>query len=107
VAYTFKRYFLIDKIRNRAKKASSLHQVSVAHNPSNIRRIRIQSQSWQTVHKTYLKKNPSHTQKRACRVVQGAGPEFKPQYCKKQKQRKPHFHKFLDSIYDCEFIFNL
>jgi hypothetical protein len=34
-------------------------------------------------------KNPS--QKRAGRVAQGEGPEFKPQYCKKKKKKKCHF----------------
>jgi hypothetical protein len=33
-----------------------------------------------------LKKNPS--QKRAGEVAQGVGPEFKPQYCRKEKKRK-------------------
>jgi hypothetical protein len=33
--------------------------------------------------RTYLEKNPS--QKRAGRMAQGVGPEFKPQYCKKKK----------------------
>jgi hypothetical protein len=34
----------------------------------------------------YLYKNPS--QKRAGRVVQGIGPEFKHQYCKKKKKKR-------------------
>jgi hypothetical protein len=34
------------------------------------------------------KKKPS--QKRAGEVVQGVGPEFKPQYCKKKKKRRWH-----------------
>jgi hypothetical protein len=29
----------------------------------------------------------NHSQKRAGGVAQGVGPEFKPQYCKKQKQK--------------------
>jgi hypothetical protein len=32
----------------------------------------------------YLKRKPS--QKRACGVAQGVGPEFKPQHCKKEKK---------------------
>jgi hypothetical protein len=34
--------------------------------------------------RTYLEKNPS--QKRAGGVTQCVGPEFKPQYCKKEKK---------------------
>jgi hypothetical protein len=34
------------------------------------------------------------SQNRAGGVIQGEGPEFKPQYCKKQKQNKTFFiHK--------------
>jgi hypothetical protein len=39
------------------------------------------SNSWQD---PILKK--THHKKRACRVAQGEGPEFKPQYCKKRKK---------------------
>jgi hypothetical protein len=35
----------------------------------------------------YLEKNPSR--KRAGGVAQGVGPEFKSQYCKKEKKRNP------------------
>jgi hypothetical protein len=38
---------------------------------------------WETLSQKY----PS--QKRACGLAQGEGPEFKPQYCKKKKERKP------------------
>jgi hypothetical protein len=34
----------------------------------------------------YLKKNP--ITKRTDGVAQGEGPEFKPQYCKKEKKKK-------------------
>jgi hypothetical protein len=34
----------------------------------------------------YLGKNPSH--KRAGGVTEGVGPEFKPKYLKKKKERK-------------------
>jgi hypothetical protein len=44
---------------------------------AEIRKIAVQSQLRQIVHKTLSRKNPS--QKRAG----GVGPEFKPQYCKK------------------------
>jgi hypothetical protein len=44
-----------------------------------------QSQSWTYRSKPYLsQKKPS--QKRAVGVVQGVGPEFKSQYCKKKKK---------------------
>jgi hypothetical protein len=41
--------------------------------------------SKQTVRETLSRKNPS--QKRAGGVTQGVGPEFKPQYCKKNKNK--------------------
>jgi hypothetical protein len=40
----------------------------------------------QIVCKTLSRKNPS--QKRAGRVAHSVGPEFKPQYCKKKKEKK-------------------
>jgi hypothetical protein len=46
------------------------------------RRIMVQSQSRQIVHQTLLQKHPSKN-KRAGRVAQGVGPEFKPPYHKK------------------------
>jgi hypothetical protein len=36
----------------------------------------------------YLKKKKKPTPKRTGRVAQGVGPEFKSQYCKKEKKRK-------------------
>jgi hypothetical protein len=52
-----------------------------AYNPSyeaEIRRIVVQNQPRQIAHETLSGKNPP--QKRAGRVAQGEGPEFKPQY---------------------------
>jgi hypothetical protein len=43
----------------------------------------VQSQPRQIICETLSRKNPS--QKRTGGVVQGVGPEFKPQYCKKKK----------------------
>jgi UDP-N-acetylglucosamine:LPS N-acetylglucosamine transferase len=53
---------------------------------AEIRRITVRSQPRQIVHETLSRKNPS--QKRASRVAQGVGLEFKPQYCKKRKKEK-------------------
>jgi hypothetical protein len=48
----------------------------------------VQSQPRQIVCETLSqKKNP--LDKRAGRVAQGIGPEFKPQYCKKKKKMPP------------------
>jgi hypothetical protein len=47
---------------------------------AEIRRIVVQILPWQILLKTLSQKNPS--QKRACGVAQGVGPEFKLQYCK-------------------------
>jgi hypothetical protein len=47
------------------------------------------------VHEILSRKNPS--QKRASRVAEGVGPEFKPQYCKKkivQNQRTGRQNRF-------------
>jgi hypothetical protein len=57
--------------------------VILATQKAEIRRITIQSQSQQTVCKTLSQKSPS--QKRAGRVAQGVGPEFKTQYRGKKK----------------------
>jgi hypothetical protein len=63
----------------------------VAHscNPSHSG-SRDQSQPGQIVQEILFRKHPS--QKRTGEVVQGVGPEFKPQYCKKKKKKKslPH-----------------
>jgi hypothetical protein len=45
---------------------------------AEMRRIVVQSQPWQIVHKTPSQNNSSP--KGAGRVAQGEGPEFKPQY---------------------------
>jgi hypothetical protein len=68
-------------------------QVPVAHayNPSYSRvrdqenGIAVQSQLWQIICETLFQKKKS--QKRAHWVAEGIGPEFKPQYCKKRKQK--------------------
>jgi hypothetical protein len=61
-----------------------LTPVIPATQEAEIRRIAIGSQPGQIVLETLSQKNPS--QKRAGGVAQGEGPEFKPQYRKKQKQ---------------------
>jgi hypothetical protein len=57
--------------------------VILATQEAAIRRIVVQSQPGQIVGETLSRKNPSG--KRAVRVAQGVGPEFKPQYRKKKK----------------------
>jgi hypothetical protein len=52
---------------------------------AEIRRIVVRSQPRQIVHKTLSRKKP--LQKRAGRVAQGVGLEFKPQYCKIKKKK--------------------
>jgi hypothetical protein len=49
-----------------------------------IRRIVVQSQPRQIVCETLSQKHP--TQKKAGKVGQGVGPEFKPQYQKRKKE---------------------
>jgi hypothetical protein len=56
-----------------------LMPVILATQEAEIRRIEVRSQPRQIVRETSSQKNPS--QKRAGGVVQGVGPEFKPQYC--------------------------
>jgi hypothetical protein len=58
--------------------------VNIATQESEIRRISVHSQSRQIVHQTLSQKYSS--QKRAGGVIQGVGPEFKPQYQKKKKR---------------------
>jgi hypothetical protein len=55
----------------------------LATQEAEIRRIMVQSQPRQIVPKTLSRKNPS--QKRAGGLAQCVGPEFKPQYCQKNK----------------------
>jgi hypothetical protein len=64
-----------------------LMPVILATQEAEIRRIMVQSQPRQIVRETQSQKYAS--QKRADRVVQGEGPEFKPQY---------HTHKNLNQI---------
>jgi hypothetical protein len=60
--------------------------VILATQDTEIGRIMVQSQPRQIVPETLSQKNPS--QKRAGGVVQGVGPEFKPQYHKKKKKKR-------------------
>jgi hypothetical protein len=52
--------------------------VILATQEAEIKRIAIQSQTWQIVRETLSRKHPS--QKRAGGVAQGESPEFKSQY---------------------------
>jgi hypothetical protein len=52
-----------------------------------MRRIEVQSQPGQIVLRDLISKKPFT--KRAGGVAQGVGPEFKPQYWKKKKERDP------------------
>jgi hypothetical protein len=54
----------------------------LATQEAEIRRIPVQSQCGKIVQDILFRKNPS--QKRAGGEAQGVGPEFKPQYLKKQ-----------------------
>jgi hypothetical protein len=58
--------------------------IILATQEAEIRRIAVQSQTRQIVHETLSQKDLS--QKRAGRVAQSVGPEFKPQYLKKKKK---------------------
>jgi hypothetical protein len=49
-----------------------------------IRRIEVKSQPWANSSCDLILKKP-FTKSRAGGVIQGEGPEFKPQYCKKIK----------------------
>jgi hypothetical protein len=56
--------------------------VILAIQEAEIRKITVQSQPTQIVHKT-LSWKKTHHKKRVGGVAQGVGPEFKLQYCKK------------------------
>jgi hypothetical protein len=58
-----------------------LTPVILATQETEIRRLVVQRQPEQIIHKTLSQKYPS--QERAGRVAQGEGPEFKSQYHKK------------------------
>jgi hypothetical protein len=67
----------------------SLPQIGLEKHPrptqeAEIRRIEVQSQPGEIVHKTLSPKHPS--QKRAGGVAQGVDPKFKLQYCQKKKK---------------------
>jgi hypothetical protein len=72
------------------KKSSSWAQVAqhviLATQGAEIRRIEVPNQLRQTVQETPSQKIPS--QKRAGRATQGVGPEFKPQYCRKERRKE-------------------
>jgi hypothetical protein len=61
--------------------------VILATQEAEIRRITVQSQSGQKVHKTLPQKNPSQ-KNWAGGVAQGEGPEFKPQHGEKKKKKR-------------------
>jgi hypothetical protein len=54
---------------------------------AEIRRIVVQSYPWQIVLQDATLKNPFKN--RAGGVAQDVSPEFKPQYCQKEKKKKP------------------
>jgi hypothetical protein len=54
--------------------------IILAMQKAEIRRIEVQSQPGQIVHKTLSQKYPTHKKDRAGGVAQGVGPEFKLQY---------------------------
>jgi hypothetical protein len=60
-----------------------LMPVTLATQEAEIRRIVVQSQPGQIVHKTLSQKNPSHKKIRPGGVAQGESPEFKTQYHEK------------------------
>jgi hypothetical protein len=61
--------------------------VTLATQEAEIRRITVQSQPGQMVHKTLSEK--THDRNRgAGGVAQGVDPEFKPQYRQKKKKKK-------------------
>jgi hypothetical protein len=59
---------------------------------AEIRRMEVQSQPRQIVHKTLSQNNSPQKKKKKWgtgRVAQDVGPKFKPQYHKKKKKRQP------------------
>jgi hypothetical protein len=61
-----------------------LTPIILATQEADIRRIMVQSQPKQIVHKTLSQKHSS--QKRTSGVTQGVSPEFKPQYHQKKEK---------------------
>jgi hypothetical protein len=57
-----------------------------------IRKIMVQSQTGQIVHKTLCQKKTNSSQKRAGGVAQDVGLKFKPQYCKKKKGKNIYLY---------------
>jgi hypothetical protein len=76
--------------RYHQRKCRAGHQwltsVILATQETEIRSITVRSQSGQIVGETLFQKSPS--KKGTGGVAQGVGPEFKPQYCKKEKKKK-------------------
>jgi hypothetical protein len=75
---------------NQYKNSYRLTSIILPTKEAEIRKIMVQSQSRQVVHKTLSQK--SLYKIRAGGVAQGEGPEFKPQNCKKKKQKKFYIH---------------
>jgi hypothetical protein len=69
---------------NNCARHWQLTPVILATQKTEIRRITVQNQPGKIVCETLSRKYPS--QKRAGRMAQGVGPEFKPQYQNKQKK---------------------
>jgi hypothetical protein len=61
--------------------------VTLATQEAEVRRVEVQSQPGQIVHKTLSREKTQH-KNRAGGVAQGEGPKFKPQYCKKKKKNQ-------------------
>jgi hypothetical protein len=61
-----------------------LTPVILATQEAEIRRIAVQSQPRQIICDTLSQKKKNPSQKKAGGVVQGVGPEFKPQYHRKE-----------------------
>jgi hypothetical protein len=79
-------YQLKKKFRDTEAEHWWLMPVTLTNQEAEIRRIAVQSQPGQIVCET-LSQKKNLSQKRAGRVAQGVGPEFKLQHCKKKKIR--------------------
>jgi hypothetical protein len=72
--------------------------IILATQEAEIRRIAVQSQPGQIVHKTPSQKtNPKD---RAGRVAQAKGPEFKPQHHKKTQKKRVNYETYILLKYD-------
>jgi hypothetical protein len=81
--------------------------VILATQEAEIRRIKVQSQPGQIVHKTLFRKTLHKN--RAGSVAQGEGPELMPQYRVKKKKKEARLPKFkyLLMIVKLSQLFNL